>query len=82
MISFPVFLMLDTGRQLPALSASAWSIALAEIGGPTFIVLRRDEAEARIALVEHLVEIGSITNTIKAERVVAAAPIELVGVLW
>jgi hypothetical protein len=75
-------MMVDEPRQVPALSASAWSIDLVPVGGPSFIVLRRDEAEARTALVEHLVEIGSIPDTIKAERMVAAAPIESVGVVW
>ena len=30
----------------------------------------------------HLVDIGSIPNTIAAERIVASAPIESVGVVW
>lgn len=75
-------MMVDEPRQVPALSASAWSIDLAPIGGPVFIVLRRNETEARTALVTHLVEIGSIPNTVEAERAVAAAPIDSVGVVW
>lgn len=74
--------MVDSERQVPTPSASAWSIDLAAIGGPTFIVHRREEGEARAALVGHLVEIGAVANTIKAERIVAAAPISSVAVIW
>ena len=82
MIFFQVFLMVDMSRQVPSPAASAWSIDLTRIGGPLFIVLRMGDDDARAALVRHLVDIGSISNTIEAERVVAAAPIESVGVVW
>jgi hypothetical protein len=74
--------MLDTDRQLPAISASVWVINLAAIDGPQFVVLSRDEAEAREALVVHLVEIGAIANTIEAFRIVNAAGITALGVVW
>lgn len=82
MIFSAVFPMIDTDRQVPTPSASAWSIDLAAISGPLFVVHRRDESEARAALVRHLVEIGTIPDTIKAERIVGAAPISSVGVVW
>jgi len=74
--------MLDNSRQLPATSAEAWSVDLAEAGGPTFIVMRRDEAEARRALTEHLIEIGSGMSVVEAEGRIAAAPVERVAVIW
>ncbi|MFN8113175.1 MAG: hypothetical protein U0R51_08240 [Solirubrobacterales bacterium] len=74
--------MVDSDRQVPTPSASAWSIDLEAIEGPVFIVHRRDEGAARAALVRHLVEIGAIPDTIRAERIVAAAPISSVGVVW
>jgi len=74
--------MVDTGRQLPSPSASAWSIDLAAIDGPVFIVGRLAEQDARAVLVLHLVEIGAVANTIAAERVVANAPITSVSVVW
>jgi Resolvase, N terminal domain len=43
------------------------------------VVLRRDEAEAREALAVHLVEIGAVTNTIEAFRIVNAAGITALG---
>jgi hypothetical protein len=76
------FPMVDNDSQVPAPSASAWSIDLEAIEGPVFIVHRRDERDARAALVRHLVEIGSVADTIKAERIVAASPISSVGVVW
>ncbi|MFN8113158.1 MAG: hypothetical protein U0R51_08155 [Solirubrobacterales bacterium] len=74
--------MIDTDRQLPTPSASAWSIDLEAVDGPVFVVLHRDEGEARAALARHLVEIGAVADTIKAERIVGAAPINSVGVVW
>lgn len=78
----PGFVMIDTRRQVPSPSASAWLIDLTAAGGPRFVVVRREEDEARDALVAHLVEIGSIPNTIAAERLVGRAPIESVAVTW
>ena len=74
--------MIDTDRQLASPSATAWSIDLSAIGGPVFIALRLNPDAAREALVTHLVEIGSIPNTIEAERLVGRAPIRHVGVVW
>lgn len=74
--------MVDSDRQVPTPSASAWSIDLEAIGGPVFVVHRRDESDARAALVRHLVEIGAVADTIKAERIVRVAPISSVGVIW
>jgi hypothetical protein len=51
--------MVDDERQAPAPSAFAWLIDLTAVGGPRFVVVRRDENEAREALVAHLVKIGS-----------------------
>jgi hypothetical protein len=74
--------MIDTSRQVPSVAAAGWSIDLTAIGGPVLVVLRLSEREARQALVRHLVDIGSIPNTIEAERIVAVAPVESVGVVW
>lgn len=74
--------MIDKQRQVPAISALAWSIDMTIIGGPVYVVLSRDEVEARAALARHLVEIGSISNTMRAERIVATAAITSVGVVW
>lgn len=75
--------MIDTNRQVPSPSASAWRIDLAGIGGPIFIVMRRSEGEAREALAHHLVEIGSpLTPTIAAERAANAVPAGSVAVVW
>lgn len=82
MISFQVFPMVDSDRQVSTPSACAWLIDLSAIGGPVFVVHRLDQSEARAALVRHLVDIGAIPNTIKAERLVGAAPISSVGVVW
>lgn len=57
-------------------------IDLAHVDGPRFVVCRVGEVDARQALVRHLVDIGSIPNTIAAERIVASAPAESVGVVW
>ena len=74
--------MVDASRQLPSPEAQAWSINLAEVGGPVTVVCRREEAEAREALVHHLVGIGAVANTCAAERIVAGAPITSVAVVW
>lgn len=74
--------MIDDGRQVPGPAALAWLVDLTHIDGPRFIVLRLVEPDARAALAAHLVDIGSISNTIDAERVVAAAPAHPVGVIW
>lgn len=57
-------------------------IDLAHFDGPRFVVCHVGEDDARQALVRHLVDIGSIPNTIAAERIVASAPAESVGVVW
>jgi hypothetical protein len=74
--------MVDTGRQVPSPSASAWLIDLSHVDGPQFVVFRLSEIEARQAVVGHVVENGAIANTIAAERLVAAAPASQVGVVW
>lgn len=74
--------MVDTDRQLPSLSASAWSIDLAASGGPVFVVHRLGKADARAALIAHLVEIGSFPSEAGAEAIVAEAPAESVAVIW
>jgi hypothetical protein len=74
--------MIDTRGQVLAPSASAWLIDLTAGGGPRSVVVRHEEDEAREALVAHLVEIGSIDNTIAAERLVGSAPAETVAVTW
>ena len=77
MIFSGVPMMVDTDRP-----ASAWAIDLTPIGGPRFVVMRLDAADARAALVRHLVDIGAIANTIEAERVIARASVESVAVVW
>jgi hypothetical protein len=74
--------MVDSDGQVPTPSASAWSIDLDAVDGPVFVVHRRDQGEARAALVRHLVEIGAVADTIESERIVNAAPISSVGVIW
>jgi hypothetical protein len=74
--------MVDEARQVPSASALAWMIDLAHVDGPRFVVCRVGDDDARQALVRHLVDIGSISHTIEAERIVAVAPAESVGVVW
>jgi hypothetical protein len=74
--------MVDTSRKLPSPSAAAWRIDAAALGGPTFVVMRLDEDEAREALAIHLVEIGNVPHTIAAERLVRSLPSESVSVIW
>ena len=74
--------MVDTDRQLPSPSATAGAIDHRHIDGPTFVVMRPDETNARATLAAPPVEIGSIGNPVAAERIVAAARIESVGVVW
>jgi hypothetical protein len=74
--------MVNEPRQLPAPSATAWLIDLAEVGGPSYVVLCREEAVAQQILIRHLVAIGKVTNTMEAEPIVADTPIESVAVIW
>jgi hypothetical protein len=76
--------MIDTRRQtsLPAPSAHAWRLDLSEIGGPSFIVMRLDEAEARRALAEHLVEIGKFPGVLEAEQAIRILSSASVSVIW
>lgn len=78
----PVFPMVDTKRQVPPPSAHAWSVDLADVGGPTFTVLRTSADEAREAVVAYLVEIGSGLTWIAATDVVSRAAVSEVSVVW
>ena len=73
--------VVDPPRHIPPANASAWAIDLALWTTPcSSSPLREDEA--RTPLVCHLVEISSIPKTIEAERAVANAPADPVGVVW
>lgn len=74
--------MVDRARQVPSPSAHAWRLDLSEIGGPSFIVMRLDETEARRALVEHLVEIGKFPGVTEADRALRPLCGESVAVIW
>jgi hypothetical protein len=74
--------MVDMSRQVPTPSAAAWRLDAAALGGPSFIVMRLDEDEAREALAVHLVEIGNVSHTIAAERLVRTLPAESASVIW
>ncbi len=69
-------------RQLPAPAATAYLIDLAAVRGAGFVVLRLDEQDARTALVEHLLEIGTVSDAQDARELLADAPAEPVGVVW
>ncbi|HXV05731.1 MAG TPA: hypothetical protein VFP23_07525 [Solirubrobacterales bacterium] len=74
--------MTDTSRQVPSPSAAAWLVDLAVADGPSFVVMRLNEAAAREALVAHLVEIDAVADEVAAKDLVGAAPVESVGVVW
>lgn len=69
-------------RQVPPPSASAWLFDLAAVRCPQFAVLRGDEVEARDALVDHLVEIGSVADREEAAELLADAEVGSIGVVW
>ena len=68
--------------QVPAPSAAAWLLDLAHSRGPRFVVLRGDEADARSALIEHLIEIGNLGTAAEAQELVQEAIGEPIGVIW
>lgn len=69
-------------RQVPPPSASAWLFTLAADRAPKFAVLRGGEDEAREALVDHLLEIGSVVDRAEATELLAGAEAESIGVVW
>lgn len=70
--------MIDTIRQLPVPSATAWSLALAVRGRPRFVILTVDERHAREMLAAHLTELGHEEAASFADRVED----EQVAVIW
>lgn len=84
----PFSRMVDSKRQVPIPSASAWSIDLGAAGGPAFVVHRCEEVATRDALIDHLVAIGSRTReeaeeiVSAAEEIVSAAEAQSVAVIW
>lgn len=70
--------MIDTDRQVPTPSASAWSFDLSRLGGPRFVVLNANEAEARTHLAEHLLELGRTGDLTEIQTVAG----ERVAVVW
>ena len=73
--------MIDTARQVPSPSASAWCFDLETEGGPTIVVLRTDLAEAREALEAHLLELGPVRPAL-ANDLAQNLPAETVAVIW
>lgn len=74
--------MIDTDRQLPSPSATAWSFDLAPLGGPCLVVLTTDKATARTLLAQHLADLGKVESPTTARGLIAAIPTESVTVLW
>jgi hypothetical protein len=68
--------------QVPPPSAQAWSVDLGPVGGPTFTVMRRSAVQARQAVVEYLVEIGSGLTWLAATDLVDRATVTEVSVIW
>jgi len=60
----------------------AYLVDLSAARGPRFVVLRTDDAQARDALVAHLVDVGAVSDEHDARELVADAPVEPVGVVW
>jgi len=69
-------------RQVPALAATAYLFDLAAARGPRFVVLRLDAQDAKVALVEHLVDVGAVVYAQDAWKLLADASVEPVGVVW
>ena len=74
--------MVDHTRQVPAPSAAGWLFDLRTDGAPPFVVLRRDETEARECLGTHLAHLGKFATTADAITALAAGSVEYVGVIW
>ncbi len=74
--------MVDNNGQVPSPSAAGWLLDLASVGGPRYVVLRLEEDAAYEALAQHLTAIGAALTTCAAERLVAAASAEPLGVVW
>ena len=74
--------MVDTTRQVPAPSATAWAIDLRDTRGPIFVVLRCTGQSARAALVEHLADVGPSGSVADARALVDPANAEYVAVIW
>jgi hypothetical protein len=69
-------------RQFHRPSGAAWLIDLTAVRGPYFVVLRRDETEAREALAGHLTGLGAVSSDEEAAELIAEATSELVEVVW
>jgi len=69
-------------RQAPPSSAPAWLFDLAAARGPQFVVLRGGEDQAREALTDHLLDIGSVADRDEAAELLADADVESIGVVW
>jgi len=68
--------------QLPPPPAAGWLLDLGDVRGPRCVVLRRDEAQARAALVEQLLVSGVVDGVEDGAELIAEAIIEPVEVIW
>jgi len=68
--------------QVPAQPTTAWLLDLTAARGPRVVVLRRDEAQARAALVEQLIAMGTVSAAREAEDLLTDVVGEPVGVIW
>jgi len=75
--------MIDTTCQVvPIPSADAWSLDLASLGGPRFVVLRLNKRDASRRLAEHLTWLGKAENDAEGLRLIAGIRAERVAVIW
>jgi hypothetical protein len=74
--------MVDERRQVPAPSATGWLFDLTDARGPIFAVLRGSKAEARAALVIHLVDTGAVAELNDAAQLLVDARHDAVAVVW
>ena len=74
--------MIDTNSQLPTPTADAWSIDLAGLGGPRYVVLTASEQYARERLAQHLAMLGKAETAGAGGVLIAEIPAERVAVIW
>jgi hypothetical protein len=74
--------MIDTTRQVPVPSADAWSLDLASLGGPRYVVLRLNERDASQLLAEHLTWLGKAEDDAEALQLIGGITSERVAVIW
>ena len=65
----------------PSPSAVAWLCDLSGVRGPRLVVLRDQEAQARAAVGEHLIDLPGV-DADECEELLAEAILEPVEVIW